>query len=85
MKTKVTRENITRHLIEHQLGMTGKTIMDTLDDDEWWFNNTLTTEQHVEFRKYTIKLIKKTFKCNTSKAIDTFEWFYRAFGMRIKN
>lgn len=85
MKTKVTRENICRHLIEYQLGMAGKDIMVTLDDDKWWFNNTLTTEQHLEFKKYTIKLVKKTFRCNTAKALSTFEFFNNAFGLRIKN
>jgi hypothetical protein len=33
MKAKVNRANITRHLIEHQLDMVGKRLVDTLDDD----------------------------------------------------
>ena len=82
---KVNRENITRHLIEKELGMVGKTMLDTLDDDKWYFNNTMTLAQHAEFKKYAIKLIKKIFKCNTSRAIATFEWFDLAFGLRIKD
>jgi len=65
--------------------MVGKTMLDTLDDDEWYFNITMTLAQHVEFRNYTIKLIKKVFKCNTARASATFEWFNLAFGLRIKN
>jgi hypothetical protein len=58
--------------------------MDTLDDDNWYFNITMTLKQHEEFRKYSIKLIKKLFKCNTGRAIATFQWFNLAFGLRIK-
>jgi len=85
METKITRENISRHLIEYQLAMVGKSMMDTLDDDKWYFNITMTTEQFEEFKKYSIKLIKKIFKCNTSRALSTFDWFNLAFGLRIKN
>jgi len=85
METKINRENISRHLIEYQLAMVGKSMMDTLDDDKWYFNITMTTEQFTEFKKYSIKLIKKIFKCNTSRALSTFDWFNLAFGLRIKN
>ena len=85
METKINRENISRHLIEYQLAMVGKSMMDTLDDDKWYFNITMTTEQFTEFKKYSIKLIKKIFKCNTTKALKTFDWFNLAFGLRIKN
>ena len=65
--------------------MVGKTMMDTLDDEEWYFNITMTRAQHEEFRLYTIRLIKKVFKCNYLRAAATFEWFNLAFGLRIKN
>lgn len=64
--------------------MVGKSMMDTLDDDQWYFNITMTRKQFDEFRVYSTKLIKKTFKCNTKRASDTFEWFNLAFGLRIK-
>lgn len=82
---KVNRENAARHLVEYQLAMVGKSMMDTLDDDMWYFNITMTTEQHEEFKKYAIKLIKKIFKCNTARATRTFDWFNLQFGLRIKN
>ena len=68
MTTKVTRENITRHLLEYQLNMVGRKIEETLDDDLWYFNWTITREQHEQFKKYAIPLLKKTFKFNKSKA-----------------
>jgi hypothetical protein len=85
MEKKINRENITRHLIEKELEMVGKTMMDTLDDDNWYFNNTMTLVQYEEFKKYSVTLIKKIFKCNSKRASDTFEWFNLAFGLRIKN
>lgn len=83
-KAKVTRENINKHLIEYQLQMVGKSLIDTLDDDRWWFNITMTSEQKIAFNKYAFKLIKKTFKCNTQKATNTLKWFNEEFGLRIK-
>jgi hypothetical protein len=82
---KITRENISNHLIEYQLAMVGKTVEDALKDDRWYFNFTMTNKQFEEFKKYAIFLIKKTFKCNKSKAEKTFNWFNLGYGLRIKN
>ena len=82
---KINRLNIADHLIEHQLNMVGKTMADALKDDMWFFNWTITQEQYEEFEKYAIPLIKKVFKCNTTKAKDTFGWFNLQFGLRIEN
>ena len=84
IKTKVTRENCARHLVEKELEMVGKTMMDTLDDMEWYSNITMTRVQHEEFRLYSIKLIKKIFKVNSAKAIEIFNWFDLMYGLRIK-
>jgi hypothetical protein len=72
MKAKVNRDNITRHLIEYQLEM-------------WYFNITMTQEQHKEFRGYAIPLLKKIFKFNKARAEQTFDWFNLTFGLRIKS
>jgi hypothetical protein len=85
MKAKVNRANITRHLIEYQLDMVGKRLVDTLDDDMWYFNWTMTKEQHEEFKRYAIALLKKIFKFNNSRANSTFDWFDMQFGLRIKS
>jgi hypothetical protein len=85
MKAKVNRENITRHLIEYQLEMVGKSMLDTLYDDQWYFNITMTSEQYQKFKGYAIPLLKKIFKFNKSKAESTFSWFNLAYGLRIKN
>jgi hypothetical protein len=82
---KITRDNINRHLVEYQLAMVGKTMMDTLDDDRWFFNITMTREQHNQFKLYAVKLIRKTFKCNKLKGELRFDAFNQALGLRIKN
>ena len=85
MKAKINRANITKHLIEYQLDMVGKRLVDTLDDDLWYFNWTMTQEQHQEFKRYAIPLLKKIFKFNKGRAEQTFDWFNLQFGLRIKN
>jgi uroporphyrinogen-III decarboxylase len=85
MKAKVNRTNITDHLIEYQLKMVGKTVDDIKEDEKWYFNNTMTEEQHEEFKRYAIPLLKKIFKFNKSKAESTFGWFDLQFGLKIIN
>jgi hypothetical protein len=83
-KPKITRENIQTHLIEYQLNMIGKTINDVKDDEQWYHNNTFTQIQYELFKEYAVSLIKKTFKCNTKKAEQTFGWFNLNYGLRLQ-
>jgi len=82
---KINRLNVADHLLEYQLHIVGKTTSDALKDDLWFVNFTLTTQQHEEFKKYAIPLLKKVFKFNKSKAEETFNWFDLQFGLRIKD
>lgn len=84
MKARVNRTNISDHLVEYQLNMIGKTMLDVKDDEMWYFNNAMTQEQHEEFKRYAIPLLKKIFKFNKGKAEETFGWFSLQFGLRIK-
>ena len=84
MKAKVNRTNISDHLIEYQLKMIGKTVADVSNDEMWYHTNTMTQEQHEEFKRYAIPLLKKIFKFNKGKAESTFGWFDLQFGLRIK-
>lgn len=85
MKAKVNRMNISEHLVDYQLKMIGKTIEDVKNDEQWYYNNTMTEEQHEEFKRYAIPLLKKIFKFNKAKAEQTFQWFDLQFGLRIKS
>lgn len=82
---KINRTNISKHLVEYQLNMVNKTLEDTLSDDMWYFNWTMTPEEHATFKAYAIPLLKKTFKFNKAKAESTFQWFDLQFGLRIKS
>lgn len=82
---KITRDNIHRHLVEYELSIIGKTILDTFNDDKWFFNITVTREQHVQFKAYAVALIRKTFKCNKVNGENRFDAFELALGLRIKN
>lgn len=84
MEAKINRINIADHLIEYQLKMIGKTVLDVEGDERWYFNNTMTPEQHEEFKAYAIPLLKKIFKFNKTRAERTFGWFNLQFGLRIK-
>jgi hypothetical protein len=85
MKAKVNRTNVSEHLVDYQLKMIGKTIEDVKNDEQWYYNNTMTEEQHEEFKRYAIPLLKKIFKFNKAKAENTFSWFNLQFGLRIKS
>ncbi len=85
MKKKITRDTILNHLLEYQLSLIQKTLLDTLDNDNWRFDYTMTKEVHQSFKVYAINLIKKIFKCNKTKADKTFDWFNVEYGLRIKN
>lgn len=81
----ITRENIGQHLLEYELNLVGKTKISILDDDLWKFNWAITRGQYNEFKKYAVPLLKKTFKCNSLRANNIFDWFWSQFGLRIKN
>tara|TARA_R110000868_G_scaffold14426_4_gene67195 strand:+ start:18288 stop:18542 length:255 start_codon:yes stop_codon:yes gene_type:complete len=82
---KITRENLFKHLLVYQLDLVGKKLIDTLDDDHWHFNFTITREKSEEFKKYALKLIRKTYKCNKGKGEDILITFLKELGLRIKN
>ena len=84
MRAKINRTNISEHLVEYQLKMVGKTLSDVENDEEWYYTNTMTEEQHEEFKRYAIPLLKKIFKFNKARAEQTFQWFDLQFGLRIK-
>ena len=80
---KINRQNISEHLLEYQLGLIGKSVKDAIGVGDWrnqWAFHPDTAEQ---FRRYSIPLIKKVFKCNKTKAESTFNWFLLNFGLKV--
>jgi hypothetical protein len=79
------REEINRKLVTMQMEMIGLTYQDAVDTPEFWRVYTLTTEQTLEWRKAALPLIKKTFKCNKTRAQSTMGWFELNLGLREYN
>ena len=82
---KINRTNVARHILEYQLNMIGKTTVDTKENSNWYKEWTITDIEYNLFKKYSIFLLKKTFRFNTNKANATFEWFNMQFGLKRKN
>jgi hypothetical protein len=83
--TDKQREEINRKLVSMQMEMIGLTYQDAVDTLEFWRVYTLTTEQTLEWRKAALPLIKKTFKCNKTRAQSTMGWFELNLGLREYN
>lgn len=81
----INRENIGKHLLETQLAIVGKDLMAMVDNDMWRFDYTLTLKQYTDFKIESEKIIKKVYKCNSTKTALIFDQFYILFGLRIKN
>ena len=79
----VNRQTIYAHLLEKMFNILELTTFDALFNKNWrdW---TITIEQYEKFKRYSIALIKKTFKINTNKAKATFEWYWEVHGLKIK-
>lgn len=82
---KINRKTILSHLIDFELALAGKKLTDAVDAHDWRFDFTITNYQLEQFRNYAIPLLKKVFRCNKAKAESTFEWFWKNYGLRIKN
>lgn len=81
---KIDRTNISKYLLEYQLNMVGKTLHQSKSTPNWINTWTITPEEFKFFEMYAIPLLKKTFKINTTKAREIFDWFNLQFGLKIK-
>jgi len=81
---KITRATIGEHLFDRELKIIGKTRIDVIDDDKWFYNFTMKRDEYSNFRDYSIKLMMKTFRCNKNKASETFNWYWLQFGVKLK-
>ena len=81
---KLTRDNLVQHLVDYELSLVGKTRLQAIDDDRWYFNFTMTRKQQDSFKLYAIKLIRKIYKCNKLKGEKWYTEFDLMYGLRIK-
>jgi len=81
---KPTRLTMIQHLIEYQISLIDKTIVDTLENENWHSEWSINQAQYNDLEKYSISIIRKTFRCSKAKGLKTFKWFYDVFGLQIK-
>ncbi len=82
---KVNRENIGSHFFDVLLELIGKTRVNVIDTEDWRKSWSISRNNYDILRDSCIKEAKKTFKCNRTKAETIFEWFWKQFGLKIKN
>ena len=83
-KEKVTRINISEHLVEYQLNLIGRTSKQALANSNWYNEWTITENQVKLLKSYALPLLKKVFKINKGKAEDIFLWFLLQYGLKLK-
>lgn len=82
----INRTNVARHILEYQLNMIGKTTIHTKSEPDWFNKWTIYESDYQLLKSYSISLLKKTFKFNSTKAKETFDWWYMHFGLkRVKD
>ena len=81
---KITRENISDHLLEYQLAFANKTLQEAKDNPNWLKEWSISRQDYDKFKEYAVMLIKKVFRCNTNRAKGTFAWFDLQFGLTVK-
>ena len=81
---KSKRESLSDDLAERMMTIGGISI--SMGHDPFYrFNNTLTREQFSQFKEEGIKMIQKALKINKRKAISVFNFFYKTYGLRLKD
>jgi|694.fasta_scaffold00580_18 hypothetical protein len=82
MATRTQREEFTMVAILKQLEIAGVDPTVLSQDKEWFSNNTITKEQHDEWKKWFIAEARKTFKMNKKLVEREFQWFNLSYGLR---
>lgn len=79
----INRENVSEHLAEYQFNIIGKTMANTLSNLSWKEEWKMTKKQKEMFKSYAFGILKKVFKYNGSKALETYDFFEKKFGLLI--
>lgn len=79
----INRENVSEHLTEYQFNIIGKTMANTLSNLSWKEEWKMTKKQKEMFKSYAFGILKKVFKYNGSKALETYDFFEKKFGLLI--
>jgi len=77
----INRTNVSEHLLEYQFNILGKTMANTLAEENWKTTWKLTKKQKEMFKSYALGILKKVFRFNGAKARETYEFFDKNFGL----
>ena len=77
----INRINVSEHLQEYQFNLLGKTMANTLVEEDWKKTWKLTKKQKEMFKSYALGILKKVFRFNGAKARETYEFFDKNFGL----
>lgn len=82
---QINRSNVSEHLLEFQFNLIGKTMADTTVNENWKNDWKLNDIQKEIFKSYTLSILKKVFRFNSTKANSTYEFFNEKFGLSKLN
>ncbi len=80
----INRLNVTFYLIKDMLARVDKTLADAERSENWWFEWEMPFKRYQEFEQDSLKILMKVFKCNKTKAKETFGYYYKQFGLKVK-
>lgn len=85
MSTRTQRESFAMSAIYKQLELANvsPSVLET-DREHWFSNNTITPQQHEEWRNWFITEAKKTFKLNKKVVEREFQYFNLSYGLKVQ-
>lgn len=82
MSSQKQRDELAKNLVALQMECIGKTYQDAIETPEFWRVFTITDTQRTEFERRALFLIKKTLRCNRTKALEVLQFFNTELGIR---
>ena len=76
------RDELAKNLLALQMESIGKTYQDAMATPEFWRTFSITDMQRADFERRALFLIKKTLKCNRTKALEVLEFFNNELGIK---
>jgi hypothetical protein len=77
------REAFVMEAVYKELDLAGVDHSVLKSDEQWYQNNTMTPEQHKEWKKWFIAESRKIFKLTKKGAEQEFQYFDLSYGLRI--
>ena len=81
--TKLTKLQFALVAVHKQLEIAGVDSSVLQTDKEWFSNNTITPEQHKEWKKWFLEEYKLNFRSSKKFAEKEFSWFDLGYGLRV--